>query len=63
MSREELEKMTLAEAQRQLSNSVYAAALIVEKLETAGKIAGNGHHARQKIAQFAVDDLAKRWNP
>lgn len=60
-TKEELKEMSLEEAQRQLGNQIYAAAALIEKLEQAGKVSGNGHHARQKIAQFAGEDLAKRW--
>ena len=52
---------TLAEAEAQLGNLIYAAAKVVESLQYAGKVRGNGHHARQKIAQLAVDELRSRW--
>ena len=58
---EDLSEMTLERAKSRLSNLVYEAAGLIEKLEQAGKVRGNGHHARQKIAQFAVDDLGSRW--
>lgn len=61
ITKDELKAMSLEEAQRRLGNLVYEAAGLIEKLEQVGKAMGNGHHARQKIAQFAQDDLAKRW--
>lgn len=51
----------LPEAERQLRNAIYEASRIFETLERAGLIKGNGHHARQKLAQKAVDDLRERW--
>lgn len=29
--------------------------------EAAGKIRGNGYHARQKIAAFAAHEIEDRW--
>jgi phosphotransacetylase len=54
-------RMTLAEAQAEISCTVYAATALLERLETEGLILGNGHHARQKLAQMAADDLKARW--
>ena len=53
--------MTLDEAKTELSNAVYAAALFIERLEYAGKVSGNGHHAAQHIAKLACDELESRW--
>lgn len=53
--------LTLEEASAELSAAVYQAAQLVEQLEGAGKVIGNGHHARQKIASLAVEDLKARW--
>ena len=58
---DDLKTISLEDAQHRLGNLVYEAASLVEKLEQAGRVLGNGHHARQKIAQFAKDDLARRW--
>lgn len=52
---------TLANAEAELTNAVYQATAIFEKLERAGKIVGNGHHIRQKIAQQVVANLNDRW--
>ena len=64
------DKMSLEEAEVLLSNAVYDAANIVERLEHAdtkpgmfysGKVSGNGHHVRQEIAAGAVKVLRERW--
>ncbi len=54
-------EMTLADAEAELSNRVYTAATFFERLEGAGKIIGNGHHAAQEIARLAVKELRERW--
>lgn len=54
-------QMTLDDAKSDLSKAVYAATDIIERLEGAGLIAGNGHHLRQELARHAVDVLEKRW--
>jgi phosphotransacetylase len=53
--------MTLEEAQAKIQNEVYAATLILEKLEVAGLVTGNGHHMRQKVAAFASEMVKERW--
>jgi predicted DNA-binding protein (UPF0251 family) len=58
---EELDAMTLEDAESYLSTAVYMAAGLIERLEGRKKVWGNGHHARQKIAQAAVEDLRSRW--
>lgn len=55
--------MTLADAEAELMNAVYAATAIMERMEHAGKIRGNGHHARQAVAAKAVEELRGRWIP
>lgn len=57
------DKMTFEQAAAEISKAVYAATGIFEKLEGEGLISGNGHHARQKIAHAAVEDLRARWLP
>ena len=44
-----------------LGNKVYEACAIIEKLEGLGMIIGNGHHARQEIADYAIKILKLRW--
>ena len=61
LSQDDLRAMTLDEAKTELSNAVYAAALFIERLEYAGKVSGNGHHAAQHIAKLACDELESRW--
>ena len=58
---EELKNMTKEDAKRLLSISVYQATSLIEKLEGAGKIRGNGHHARQKIATYVEEEIGGRW--
>lgn len=55
-------QLTLEEACSQMSNAVYASTALFEQLEGAGLIFGNGHHARQLVAQFAVKEIRERWN-
>jgi predicted ATPase len=57
MKNEELFEKTEAE----LVNAVYKAALLFEALEHKGLIVGNGHHAAQKIATEASNELRARW--
>jgi len=45
----------------ELYNRIYMAAKMFEDLENCGKISGNGHHARQNIAEFAANELEFRW--
>jgi hypothetical protein len=53
--------MTLKDAQTELSNRVYEAARLLEELEYAGKVFGNGHHMRQQLCAAAEALLAERW--
>lgn len=47
---------------QQTSTRVYASCIkIFEGLECKKEIYGNGHHAAQNVAQFAVEELKKRW--
>ncbi len=55
--------MELKDAEVELSNRVYEAALFFERLEGASKIIGNGHHAAQEVARLAVEELRRRWTP
>lgn len=54
-------RTTLGEAEADLSNAVYAATELLERLEGAGLLSGNGHHARQSLAEHAVQELRRRW--
>ena len=58
---EEAKNMTLEEAQLAINRAVYEASKLVETLEHAGKCVGNGHHARQKLAGIAAEEVAARW--
>lgn len=45
-----------------LSREVYDATVKhFETLESKKKIFGNGHHAAQKLAAHAVEELRRRW--
>lgn len=44
-----------------LSNEVYKSTQLYETLEYKGLVYGNGHHMRQKVAEFAVNLLKERW--
>lgn len=60
-SQSEIASMTLIEAETAVVNAVYEATALIEQLQYAGKVSGNGHHARQHVAQCAVEELRKRW--
>lgn len=59
---EEIRDWDLAKAEVELSNRIYEAALLFERLENARKIRGNGHNIAQDIADKAVQELRGRWN-
>ena len=59
----DIQRMSREELETALENRVYEAACFIERLEDAGLVLGNGHHAAQKIAAFAVADLKSRWRP
>ena len=54
-------RVTLEQAEADLSNAVYRAALLFERWEYAGLVRGNGHHAAQAVARTAVEELRSRW--
>lgn len=58
---EQLANMTLEEAKRILSNDIYKACSLLEKLEGKQKITGNGHHMAQDICTLATERLGERW--
>jgi hypothetical protein len=58
---EQIKTLDHAALEVELSNRVYEASLLIERLENAGRVFGNGHHAAQKIAEFASNDLKSRW--
>ena len=51
---EQIAAMTFEEAEAELKNRVYEAAIFLEWLESAGLVSGNGHHAAQEIARAAA---------
>lgn len=53
--------MDLATAETEISNAVYEATYLLERLENAGKVRGNGHHARQAVALYATQEMRTRW--
>lgn len=61
MTFDEIKAMDLATAKARLATAVYDAAMLIERLEHAGKYHGNGHHAAQKVAAFAVERLEAGW--
>lgn len=58
---EQLSNIDFSTAEAALSNNVYEASRLIEQLEYAGKVRGNGHHARQAIAAAATEELKSRW--
>ncbi len=58
---EKLKAMSLKDAQLQIERKVYEATRLLEELERAGKIRGNGHHMRQRLAGYAKTLVKDRW--
>ena len=56
-----LQNMNFDEIEAELLNNVYESTAILEQLENAGMLKGNGHHLRQKVSGFAQDILKERW--
>lgn len=54
--------MDLNEAKAEVKQVIYSAAVVIfEKLESEKLILGNGHHAAQKLAEYAAEELESRW--
>ena len=53
--------LTLEEALSEIGNATYTATDLYERLEGSGLVHGNGHHMRQKVAEFAKQLLRERW--
>lgn len=58
---EELRGWDEETAHTNVTQAVYQALAIVERLELLGKIYGNGHHFRQSIATEAGNRLKSSW--
>lgn len=58
---EEAKEMSKETARAEISNAVYEACSLFERLEGCGKVIGNGHHIRQQISKFATDVFDKRY--
>lgn len=58
---EELQAMSREEAKAHVRNTVYEATDLIERLQRAGKIYGNGHHIRQELAELAKAKLGEIW--
>ena len=59
----EAEREELEGELARVGNAAYNATRIVEVLECVGTFLGNGHHARQHMAEIAKDALRElRWN-
>ena len=60
-TRQQISNMSLEEAKLYIGKMVYEATKVIEILENCGKCLGNGHHARQKLAKVASQELEDRW--
>lgn len=58
---EEIEKMDKGSLAAELTNRVYMAALLLEQMEHAGRIGGNGHHKAQAVAAKAEEEMNHAW--
>lgn len=56
-----MSKDQMEEFEAEISRSVYKATELLERLEIAGFLVGNGHHMRQAVAKFATDMIRDRW--
>lgn len=56
-----LRAMTEDEAVAIISNMVYQASHLFERLESVRKVRGNGHHMMQQIAESAQNLMRERW--
>lgn len=54
---------TVEQAAAKVSNEVYKATSAFEDLEAQGLVIGNGHHMRQRVAEFAASLVRERWSP
>ena len=61
MTNEDLRKLDRSFLEAELGNRVYFASRLIERLEQAGLVSGNGHRAAQSISRFAIDELRKQW--
>lgn len=61
LSLEEIKKMSKTDLEAELSNRVYAAAILLEKMENAGRIVGNGHHKAQTVVARAIEEMRFAW--
>jgi hypothetical protein len=59
--RKEPETINQREAEVELGNRIYQAAIYFEELEGKGLIRGNGHHLAQAVAEYAQTLLKERW--
>ena len=57
----DIKSLTYEQAKAMLENTIYEASELLERLEGAGKVTGNCHHARQNICSYAVAELEQRW--
>jgi hypothetical protein len=58
---EQIKAMSVEDAEVELMNAVYRAAVFFERLENNGKVHGNGHHMAQNVAEYAKNLLHERW--
>ena len=58
---EEAKTLSREDAETAIATAVYEATKLIETLEGCGRISGNGHHARQKLAELARQELESRW--
>jgi len=56
-----IKQLDLKAAAVEISNEVYRASSLFERLEEVGKVRGNGHHIRQEVAKFAENLMKERW--
>ena len=57
----DIKDFTFEDSKELLSNRIYQAALLFERLENHQKIHGNGHHIAQDIQNYTLKILEERW--
>ena len=58
---EELREMDLEQTLAFVGNAVYQVATVLERLEDADRIQGNGHHMAQELSARAQGEVIERW--
>ena len=56
-----LRKMTRAEIEKVLYESIFRSSILLEHLQCCGLVVGDGYEMRKKVSKFACDLLKSSW--